>query len=283
EKNGASLIFDNLDKLALCTEVDAVYIASPTCFHYRQSLLMLRSGKHVLCEKPITTNCHELELLLRISEEKQVIFLEAIRNVFTPGYAMIQENIKRIGKIRRATLVYCQYSSKYDKFKEGKIENAFRPKLSNGAVMDIGVYGVYMLASLFGVPYSILAKGYILPDSIDASGVIVGKYKDMQAEVIYSKITDSYMPSEIQGEEGSIIFLPLAAPEKIKVIFRDGRKENYKVDLIKPDMYYEIEAFLDMIEGKRTDTKKWNDNSYASMKILDDARKQMDIVFPSDF
>ncbi|MEG1992310.1 MAG: Gfo/Idh/MocA family oxidoreductase, partial [Acetivibrio sp.] len=38
EKNGASLTFDHLDKLALCTEVDAVYIASPTCFHYRQSL-----------------------------------------------------------------------------------------------------------------------------------------------------------------------------------------------------------------------------------------------------
>ncbi len=276
-------IFDDLDKMASCNQVDAVYIASPTSCHNRQALIMLRNHKHVLCEKPVTSNAHDLESLLLIANEKKVILLEAIRNEFSPGYQCIKENLKRIGKIRRATFVYCQYSSRYDAFKQGKTENAFRSELSNGAIMDIGVYGVHMLASLFGIPYSLSAKGYIIPGSIDGSGVIIGKYKDMQAEVLYSKITNSYIPSEIQGEDGNIVFSSLSAPDKIKIIMRDGEKETIKLDLIQPDLYYEVRAFIDMILGKRSDSSQFNSNSIMTMRMLDDARKQMDIVFPSDF
>ena len=275
--------FDDLDKMASSDQVDAVYIASPTACHNRQALIMLRNRKNVLCEKPITSNSHDLESLLQIANEKRVILLEAIRNEFTPGYQTIKDNLKRIGKIRRATFVYCQYSSRYDAFKQGKIENAFRSELSNGAIMDIGVYGVHLLASLFGIPYSLSAKGYIIPGSIDGSGVIIGKYKDMQAEVIYSKISNSYLPSEIQGEDGNIVFSSVSAPDKIKIIMRDGEKETVKLDLIHPDLYYEVRAFVDMVLGKRSDASQFNYNSILTMRMLDDARKQMDIVFPSDF
>lgn len=283
KKKGANLFFDDIDKLAASNEVDAVYIASPTSFHYKQTLIMLRSNKHVLCEKPAMTNSHELESLLQMAKEKQLILLEAIRNEFTPGYQVIKDNIEKIGKIRRASFIYCQYSSRYDKFKKGQIENAFRPEFSNGAIMDIGVYGVHMLVSLFGSPYSINAKGYMIPGSIDGSGVIIGKYKEMQAEIIYSKITNSYMPSDIQGEAGNIIFTTLASPEDITIILKNGEKQRCRMDTKNPDMYYEIRAFLDAIKGKTALLEEWNDNSLSTMKILDESRKQMDIVFPSDF
>lgn len=278
-----SQVFTDLEKLAASDAIDAVYIASPTSCHNRQALLMLRNRKHVLCEKPITSNSHELESLLLIAAEKKTVLLEAIRNEFTPGYQWIRDNLKRIGKIRRATFIYCQYSSRYDNFKKGIIENAFRSELSNGAIMDIGVYGVHMLASLFGTPYSLSAKGCIIPGSIDGSGVITGKYKDMQAEVLYSKISNSYLPSEIQGEEGSIVFSPIASPDKIKLIMRNGEKETFRFDLVQPDLYYEIRAFVDMVLGRRQDAASFNHHSILTMRMLDDARKQMDIVFPSDF
>ncbi len=282
-KHGVALTFDDLDELAKCKEIDAVYIASPTAHHKKQTCLMLRSSKHVLCEKPMATNSHELEAMLQLAQEKKVILLEGIRNVFTPGYEIIKDNLKRIGTIRRGTFVYCQYSSRYDNYKNGKIENAFRKELSNGAIMDIGVYGIHMMASLFGMPYGLSAKGYILPGSIDGSGSILGKYKEMQTEVIYSKITNSYLPSEIQGEKGNIVFSPVTSPEKIKIILRSGEKETICPEIINPDMYYEVRAFLDMIKGKRKDSGQFNENSIITMRIMDDARKQMDIVFPSDF
>lgn len=283
QKYHAPLYFDDLEALAQCEDVDAVYIASPTACHYRQSMLMLRNHKHVLCEKPATTNSHELERLLQIAKERNCIFLEAIRNVFTPGYACIKDNLYKIGKVRRATFVFCKYSSRYDAYKKGVVENAFRPELSNGAIMDIGVYGIHMMTSLFGTPYSLTAKGLILPGSIDGQGMIAAKYKHMQTEVIYSKISNSYLPCEIQGEEGSMVFSSLSEPEKIKIILKNGEKETIIPDTIKPDMFYEISIFMDMIHGNRKDVDLYNQNSVDTMRLMDDARKQMDIVFPNDF
>ena len=52
QAHGLPLVFDRLEDLASCPEVDAVYIASPTGCHYDQARQMLLAGKHVLCEKP---------------------------------------------------------------------------------------------------------------------------------------------------------------------------------------------------------------------------------------
>lgn len=134
------LTFNSLDQLAACQDIDAVYIASPTCCHAAQAVQMLQAGKHVLCEKPIASNQRELNQMLQAADEQGVVLLEAIRAVFTPAYRWLQERLERIGPVRRVSLSFCQYSSRYDKFKNGVIENAFRPELSNGAIMDIGVY-----------------------------------------------------------------------------------------------------------------------------------------------
>lgn len=282
EKFKIEKVYDDLYRLAEDKEIQAVYIASPTSCHANQAILMMRNKKHVLCEKPIASNSHELERMLYMAEENHVVLLEAIRTVFTPGYEMIKKRLPELGTIRRITLNYCQYSSRYDKFKKGKIENAFRPELSNGAIMDIGVYCAHFLVSLFGAPYSLSAKGIVLPGSIDGMGTLTGKYKDMQAEIIYSKITNSYTPSEIQGEKGNIVFYPVAAPAKLRFAFRDGKDESVQPDLIQPDMYYEIEAFLRMVRGEESQTE-YNGYSTAAIQLLDDARKQMDIVFPADY
>ena len=128
-KYGVEQVYDRLEDLAESREIDAVYIASPNYCHAGQAAQMLRAGKHVLVEKPATANAREWEELCRIARENNVILLEAMRTVFLPEYKAIRENLPKLGTIRRATLSYCQYSSRYDKFKNGIIENAFRPEL----------------------------------------------------------------------------------------------------------------------------------------------------------
>ena len=113
---------------------------------------MINYGKHVLCEKPVCSNREELDILTQAAKEQGVVFMEAMKNVHSPGFYAMMDNLHKIGTIRRATIQYCQYSSRYDKFKNGIIENAFNPKLSNGALMDIGSYCIHFLASLFGKP-----------------------------------------------------------------------------------------------------------------------------------
>lgn len=191
EKYGIEDCYDSLEDLAEAPDIDAVYVASPNALHASQSIQMMEAGKHVLCEKTIASNSKELKEMLETAERNHVVLLEAMRPVFDPGFAAIQENLPRLGKIRRATFQYCQYSRRYDHFKEGIIENAFKPELSNGALMDIGVYCVHPLVKLFGKPKEVYAHGLKLSTGVDGSAVIVAMYEEMQAELLYAKITQS--------------------------------------------------------------------------------------------
>ena len=214
-KHGADLAFDSLEDMASCKEIDAVYVASPNSLHASQSIQMLKGGKHVLCEKPIASNQREFEEMKKVALEKRRILLEAMRSVYSPGFQAIRENLHKLGKIRRVSFQYCQYSRRYDNFKKGIIENAFNPALSNGALMDIGVYCVHPLVSLFGKPEKVISSSLKLSNGIDGAGTILTEYPDFQGELLYSKITDSRVPSQIQGEEGSLVIREIPDPRKL--------------------------------------------------------------------
>lgn len=279
--HGAGYVFDNLEDLAECEDVDAVYIASPNACHAAQSILMMEHGKHVLCEKAVTSNSRELEAVLAVAEKEQVVFLEAVRQIYMPGFQAIQENLPKLGEIRRATFSYCKYSSRYDNFKKGIIENAFNPKLSNGALMDIGVYGVHMLGALFGMPDRIQSAGIKLSNGIDGEGTILAQYKGMLAEVTYSKISNLNIPAQIQGENGTMLIEQMTEPVRIHVFLRDGSEEIVELPDIEPAMVYEIRKFIELINTGNIQ-HEYLENSKIEMKIIDEARKQQNIVFSAD-
>ena len=130
--------FDSVEKMAMSTDVDAVYIATPNSFHARHSIICMRYGKHVLCEKPLASNAKEVRKMIDTSEKYGVVLMEAMKTTVTPNFKNIISNIGDIGVIHRYFSSYCQYSSRYDNFKKGSVQNAFNPEFSNGAVMDIG-------------------------------------------------------------------------------------------------------------------------------------------------
>lgn len=278
---GMPPVFDSLEELAASDLIDAVYLASPTSCHYMQAVLMMNHGKHVLCEKPICSNEMEWKLMVEAARENQVVLLEAMRPAFSPGLDFVASNLFKIGTIRRAMFTYCQYSSRYDRFKEGIIENAFLPKLSNGAIMDIGVYVVFAMVRLFGMPDSIKAAGVSLSNGVNGAGTILAQYENMQAELQFSKITDGRLPCEIQGENGSILFDQIYGPTRIEIIYRDGSSEIIPVEALKKDMVYEIREFIRLMNHSQ-DSAKYQEYSSMEMKILDEARKQLRIVFPAD-
>lgn len=281
QAHGAKYAFDTLEALAECEEVDAVYVASPNACHAAQSVWMMEHGKHILCEKAVASNSRELEEMLAAAKKAQVVFLEAVRQVYMPGFQAILENLPKLGTIRRATFSYCKYSSRYDNFKKGIIENAFNPELSNGALMDIGVYGVHMLGALFGMPERIQSAGLKLSNGVDGEGTILAEYKEMLAEVTYSKISDLSLPAQIQGEAGTMFIEQMTEPVKLTIILRDGSEEVIKLPESEPPMVYEIRKFAELAEAGNVD-HKYLENSRIEMKIIDEARKQQGIIFPAD-
>src|SRR5689334_15912555 len=60
EKFNPKFTFDSYDALAKCEDVDVIYIATPHGFHYENTMLCLRNGKAVLCEKAFALNSTQL-------------------------------------------------------------------------------------------------------------------------------------------------------------------------------------------------------------------------------
>lgn len=281
EKQGAERIFTDPEALARCGEIDAVYVASPNSLHASQSIRMMEHGKHVLCEKTIASNSRELSKMIAAAERNQVILLEAMRSIHSPAFAAIRENLPRLGTLRRVTFTFCKYSSRYDRFKRGIVENAFNPSLSNGALTDIGVYCVHPLVALFGAPENLVSTGTILPGSIDGQGTILADYGTMQAQLLYSKISDSSLPSEIQGEDGTMLIHQIQDPQTVCIRYRDGSEENLPIPQVQNNMCYELRAFLSLMEKGQV-RHPYLEYSRMALELMDKVRFQQGIRFPAD-
>ena len=279
--HGAELVFDSLEELAASPEVDAVYVASPNSCHAPQSIAMMKAGKHVLCEKPMASNRAEFDRMRAAALENRVVLLEAMRSVFSPGFAVIRENLPELGRIRRVSFQYCQYSRRYDKFKQGIIENAFRPELSNGALMDIGVYCVHPLAALFGMPERILSSSIKLSNGVEAAGTVLVEYGGMQGELVYSKIADSRIPSQIQGENGTMVIDKIQDPQEVKIWLRNGEEKTPEIPKTENNMIYETAEFIRLIRAGAVE-HDWIRATETELRIMDEARRQQGIRFPAD-
>ena len=61
--------YGSLEELEQDETIDIVLVATPNNFHKDLSIRMLRSGKNVVCEKPVTMNAAELEEIIAIMTE----------------------------------------------------------------------------------------------------------------------------------------------------------------------------------------------------------------------
>lgn len=263
-------IFTSLEELAKSSDIDAVYIASPNICHSAQAIMMMEHGKHVLCEKPLSTNYEEGLRMVEAARRNGVALMEAMKTTLLPNFTAVRNALPKIGKVRRFTAQFCQYSSRYDAFKGGEVLNAFNPELGGGGVLDLGVYGVAPMIHLFGEPTSRVALSRLfLHNGMDAQGTLLFSYPEMEAVISYSKISDSTMPTEIQGEQGRIIIKKLSQMTEPYIIYRDGSIEDISLPTIEENMYYELKEFIDIIEsGKMESEENTHDRSLAVLKLI---------------
>lgn len=284
--------FTSLEEMAKSPFIDAVYIASPNFMHAAQSILCMKCGKHVLCEKPLASNAREAKEMIRISRMHHVTFMEAMKPTLTPNFRTVQEHLSKIGTIRRYFSSYCQYSSRYDKFKEGIVLNAFNPELSNGAIMDIGIYTIYPMVVLFGRPLKIEATGLVLSSGADGQGAVNFIYEGMNATVLYSKIANSSLPTEIQGEDGNITLDRINTIRQVLLTPRAGATSGKEINLEsrsisrledKDEYYYEVAEFINLIlAGKQESAINSHENSLITLEIIDEIRRQLGVIYPAD-
>jgi len=267
--------YTDLEELAKSTTIDAVYIASPNSLHYEQSLLMMKNGKHVICEKPIATNANDFSHMLSVAKENGVVLIEATRFFHAPGLEMVRGLLPEIGTVRRASILFNQYSSKYDAVMNGETPNIFTKEFAGGALMDIGIYCVELMVALFGEPKEMLSSHILLRTGVDGQGAVIAKYDGFLAELSYSKISQAATPCVIQGEDGSLIFTKASIINKIDVVKRNGETREIICYTDENDMIYELRAFADIIKTPHK-ADIFNDYTMKSQKIMDEIKRQME-------
>lgn len=279
----AEAVFTDLEAMARSGLIDAVYIASPNSCHAEQAILFLNNGIHVLCEKPMASNPAEIKRMSEAARKKDVLLMEAMMTSFLPNFKVIGQNLYKLGKIRRAAFNYCQYSSRYDPYLRGEKVNTFDPRFSNGSLMDIGVYCVYPAVRFFGLPKAVKASAVKLDSGVDGSGSLIMEYGTFEAAVMHSKITNSYVPSEIQGEKGSMLIDRISQPTDVQIRYRNGESERLTVKQDKTVMYYEIKEFIQLINsGKTESTVNPHKLSTDVSAVIEAVRKQTGILYPAD-
>ena len=292
-KHGVKKVYISLEEMAADTDIDAVYIASPNLFHAPQAIMMMDAGKSVLVEKPAAPTPEEVEAMIEASHRNRVSFMEAMRPTTMPNFDAVREALPRIGKIRRYTASYCQYSSKMEDFQRGIVASSFDPAMRGGALLDLGVYCIAPMVHLFGAPWEgdftrekleacvQKQETIVYPGGddarergIDGQGSMLIKYPDFEAQLCWSKISDSQLPAEIQGENGSILIDRISLMIGPKLVMRvgcgtrgdtgyaggDGASATGPVslerDTIKDNIYYEVREFLDIVEQGRLESSR---------------------------
>lgn len=279
---GCNRIFTDINELAIDSEIDAVYIASPNIFHFEQSKLMLQNGKHVICEKPVVTKSEELVELIKLANDRNLIFIEAIMERYLPARVKLLDAINQIGDITEATFDFSQYSSKCPALENGETPNIFNPKMAGGTLMDLGIYCVYAAVDYFGLPSSVSASAKFLRTGADGSGRAELKYPNKTVNLIYSKTEQGTTGSEIIGSNGKLLIDSISKLTDIDIII-NGERSNLIGDVLKSElMSFEAKAFAEFINNPQkteAEYKNVTELMISVHKLMDEIKKICNIKF----
>lgn len=285
-RHGAPHTFTSLEEMASSDVLDAVYIASPNALHYEQSKLFLQHGKHVICEKPLCAQADKVRELQAIAQEHGVVFLEAIMFLHLPQRKLLEDTLAKLGKLSMVKLDFCQRSSKLDGYLNGQLPNIFNPAMEAGALMDLGVYCVYPALTLFGKPDSFTIDPQMLDSGVDGAGIMTLRYPDKLVTLTYSKLGQAGANSDFQGTEGTLSVESISRIAGLSLWRKDGTVEQlYGNDEKYKLMGWEAKDFyryITQLEASAQEYQRCSQLSLAVSTLMEQARKQAGITFPSD-
>lgn len=265
----------DLDRLLTSSDIDAIYIASPNALHHRQALATIEAGKHVLVEKPATTSAAQTAELVAAARASGVVFLEAIRSLYDPGYDLLRELLPRLGQVRRVSLRFHQRSPRYDRVLAGEAVNVFDPAMGGGALYDLGVYCAQALVHLFGEPDRVLSALVPVAGGADGAGAALAVYPGFVADLSFSKITVTGLPSAIEGEHGTLLIDHVDDPRRLTLLWLDRSEETFTVAKRGTDklanMVDCVERFVAAVASS-ADVTKEQERSIAAARLIDAIR-----------
>jgi predicted dehydrogenase len=141
-EHGIPVVHDSYEALIADPGIDAIYNPLPNSLHAQWTLRAIEAGKHVLCEKPFTSNAAEAEQVAAAARESGLVVMEAMHYRYHPVAALLGEQLRRIaGSDDEIRHIQCHVSFPLD----GPGDIRYVYGLGGGATMDAGCYALDML------------------------------------------------------------------------------------------------------------------------------------------
>ncbi|MFB9835044.1 Gfo/Idh/MocA family protein [Actinoallomurus acaciae] len=116
-------------------DVDAVYVPLPVRLHADWVGRALRSGRHVLAEKPLTASAEDTERLVALAASRGLALLENFMFLCHSQHARVRDLVAQgaIGELRTLVAEFA-----FPPMADGR--NIYRPELGGGVLTEVGVY-----------------------------------------------------------------------------------------------------------------------------------------------
>lgn len=204
-------------------ELDVIYVASPNAAHEEDVRAALAARKAVLCEKPLCTSAAAAERLAAQSRAAGVFLMEAMWTRFFPLIAELDGLLAR-GEIGALGLLEADFGFAGDRIAEPRI---FDPAYGGGAILDVGVYPLWLAHHLLGPPRRVQAAGHIGPLGAEESVAMVLEHERGAISVLSASIAVATASTAVLG--GSRGHLRLERPwwrPKVAVLGREGEPDR---------------------------------------------------------
>ena len=210
-----ALTFKDLDKALVDRRINAVYVASPVFLHAPQTMACLRSGRHVLCEKPMAMNYAEAKSMVEAARSAGRTLGVAYYRRTYPKVLRALELIEQ-GVIGRPVLAYITCHDWFTA-EGGRRTWLLEPeKAGGGPLYDIGSHRIDLLNYFFGEPAMVRAvlSNAVHSSRVEDSATVVIEYKSKVRGIVDVR-WHSRVPRDefrIIGTEGELDLTPLNGP-----------------------------------------------------------------------
>ncbi len=268
------------EDLADDPEVDVVYVATPHPMHLRDSMLCLRGGKAVLCEKPLTVNARQAGKLIDCAREEGLFLMEAVWTRFLPAIVRLRELLAEgvIGQVRMVKADFC-FRTGWNP--EGRLLNA---ELAGGGLLDVGGYTLALASMIYGgPPEEVASLAHIGETGVDEQAAILIKHSGGRLGVLSCAVR-TFVPHEavIAGTDGYIrLHHPFWKTDRLTVVPSDGEQQEMELPYEGNGYQCEAAEVMQCLRAGMTESAVMPPSESLSIaRTMDSVRQQWGLKYP---
>jgi len=280
-KHAIGRAFGSYEELAADPDIDVAYIATPHVHHEAHTLLCLRAGKHVLCEKPLAINAAQADRMIECARSNGRFLMEALWSHFLPALGAAREVVAS-GALGRVSLV-----TGGGAFIPGPDTDQylFNPSLGGGVLLDAGVYYVSLVGAFLGPALRVKAAGIIGSRGVDEQDQWLSEHAEGAQAACYISLRARRAPElEILGDRGSLVLhAPVFCPTRL-TLTRPGQADETRHYPIEGSGYrYQVLEVLRCVRsGLRESPVLPLAASRAVMATMDQIRAQVGMRYSGE-